>query len=104
MPQPVPEQVEIPSPQGERGLLGFGWAVTMAISLKSTFYSIGQRLNGSLHKDGEVGMDAPFKLKTYTVATRPDPADYPWTVIAVSDGGAGAEFQGSNGISWVNLG
>lgn len=107
MPQSVPEQVEIAPPSGPPGrdrVLGFGWAAMLATSLKPVFYSLGQRLNGSLHKDGQVGMDAPFKLKQYTMATRPDPTEYPDTIIAVSDGGAGAYFQGSDGTNWVDLG
>lgn len=108
MPQAVNEQVEIPAPVKEPPngpqVLSMRWAVQLAMSLRPVFFNIGQRLNGSIHKDGEIGMEAPFKLKEYTVATRPDPADFPWTVIAVTDGGAGAEFQGSNGTSWVNLG
>ena len=44
-----------------------------------------------------------FQLATYTVATRPTnlPAG---TIVYVSDGGAGAVFQGWNGAAWVNLG
>lgn len=40
----------------------------------------------------------------YTVATRPTASAVPRTIIFVSDGGAGAVFQGSDGTSWVNLG
>lgn len=39
---------------------------------------------------------------TYTVATRP--AHAAGKIIFVSDGGAGAVFQGSTGAAWVNLG
>jgi hypothetical protein len=74
------------------------------MSLKSVFYSLGQRLNGSIHKDGQVDMEAPFGLKPYTVATLPDATEYEGKIIYVSDGGAGAVFQGSDGTVWVNLG
>lgn len=40
--------------------------------------------------------------KSYTVATRP--AHSAGNIIFVSDGGAGAVFQGSTGAAWVNLG
>lgn len=40
---------------------------------------------------------------TYTVATRPSGVS-PGTLIFVSDGGAGAHFQGWTGSAWVNLG
>lgn len=44
-------------------------------------------------------------LPTYTLATRPAAsAVKAGTQIFVSDGGAGAVFQGSNGTAWVNLG
>lgn len=43
-------------------------------------------------------------LPEYTVATRPTASTVPRTIIFVSDGGAGAVFQGSDGTSWVNLG
>ncbi len=106
MPQPVPEQVEIPSPAGDArtSLLGFQWAITIAQSLKPVFYSLGQRLNGSLHKDGEVVMEAPFGLKSYTTATLPDATEFEGHTIYVSDGAAGQKFRGSDGTSWVNLG
>jgi hypothetical protein len=42
---------------------------------------------------------------TYTLATRPAATTVPaGTIIYVSDGGAGAVFQGSTGAAWVNLG
>ncbi len=44
-----------------------------------------------------------IQLPTYTVATRPTGLTVP-TIIFVSDGGAGAVFQGWNGAAWVNLG
>jgi hypothetical protein len=48
--------------------------------------------------------DGGINLPTYTVATRPSAAARTGQVIFVSDGGAGAVFQGSNGAAWVNLG
>lgn len=42
-------------------------------------------------------------LPSYTVATRPA-GQAAGTIIFVSDGGAGAVFQGWNGAAWVNLG
>tara|TARA_R110000772_G_scaffold131301_6_gene239591 strand:- start:46 stop:270 length:225 start_codon:yes stop_codon:yes gene_type:complete len=74
------------------------------MSLKSVFYSLGQRLNGSIHKDGEVDMEAPFGLKPYTVATLPDAADFEGKILYVSDGASGAKFRGSDGATWVSLG
>ena len=49
------------------------------------------------------GVNAPT-MPEFTVATRPAAAAWRGKVIFVSDGGAGAVFQGSNGTSWVNLG
>lgn len=46
----------------------------------------------------------PVTPPTYTTATKPAASNYPGGIIYVSDGGAGAVFQGSNGTSWVNLG
>lgn len=40
----------------------------------------------------------------YTLATRPAAAAMPNRIIVVSDGGAGARFQGSDGTTWLNLG
>jgi len=46
-----------------------------------------------------------FSFPNYTTATKPAAtAVAPGTVIYVSDGGAGAVFQGSTGAAWVNLG
>ncbi len=46
----------------------------------------------------------PLKLPTYTVATRPSAVGIAGAMIYVSDGGAGAVIQASNGAAWVNLG
>lgn len=43
------------------------------------------------------------ELDTYTVATRPTNAR-PGKQVFVSDGAAGAKFQGWDGSTWVNLG
>lgn len=43
-------------------------------------------------------------LQTFTTATKPTAANWTGSIIYVSDGGAGAVFQGSNGAAWVNLG
>jgi len=46
-----------------------------------------------------------FSFPVYTLATRPAASSVPpGTPIFVSDGGAGAVFQGSTGAAWVNLG
>lgn len=62
------------------------------------------RINGSLTKDGAEAMTGPLTLATYTTATLPTASDYPGAIVYVSDGGAGARFQGSHGGAWVNLG
>ncbi len=56
------------------------------------------RMNGTYPKDGSEG------LTPYTVATRPAAADCEGAIIYVSDAGAGAKYQGSDGTNWVNLG
>lgn len=61
-------------------------------------------VNDSLPKDGSEAMTAQLELATYTVATRPTASSFPGAIIYVSDGGAGAVFQGSDGAAWVNLG
>lgn len=46
-----------------------------------------------------------FPAPTYTTATKPAATSVgPGTIIFVSDGGAGANFQGSDGTNWKNLG
>jgi len=47
---------------------------------------------------------SPVTPPTYTVATRPDVTLNEGGIIYVSDGAAGAKFQGSDGAAWVNLG
>ena len=51
---------------------------------------------------GELSSTGAIKPGSYTLATRP--AQAAGKMIYVSDGGAGAVFQGSNGGAWVNLG
>ena len=44
-------------------------------------------------------------IPQYVTANKPAAsAVMPGTIIFVSDGGAGAVFQGSTGAAWVNLG
>lgn len=46
-----------------------------------------------------------FPAPNYLSARKPAAASVaPGTIIFVSDGGAGAVFQGSTGTAWVNLG
>ena len=73
-------------------------------ALSGILIRIAVRLNATLPKDGTEPMTGPVVLATYTVATRPAAASWTRGVIYVSDGGAGAVFQGSNGAAWVNLG
>lgn len=47
---------------------------------------------------------ARVKLPLYMTADIPAAADHRGEAIYVPDGGAGAEFQASNGTAWVNLG
>jgi len=93
---PAPETVLLPDPSS--ATFSASWASSLLVALRRAFLETGVRVNRLLPKDGTEG------LKAYTVATRPAAASAPGAVIYVSDGGAGAVFQGSNGASWVNLG
>jgi len=67
-------------------------------TLPGTFADLARRI-AALERSPRV------VLPTYTAATKPAAGDVPTgTVIHVSDGGAGAVFQGSTGAAWVNLG
>lgn len=77
---------------------------TLVQAIKRYAISLRQRVNLVLPKDGTEAMTAPIKLAEYTVATRPTASDWEGAIIYVSDGAAGAKFQGSDGASWVNLG
>ena len=46
----------------------------------------------------------PPLLPGYAVADIPDATLHEGAIIYVSDGASGANFQGSDGTSWVNLG
>lgn len=77
------------------------WTQTMYGILKDIAY----RTNRVLPKDGSEQMTGPVWLQNYTVATRPTlPAANKGQIIFVTDGGAGAVFQGWTGAAWVNLG
>lgn len=102
MPRPVPERPQLPLSPLPREVQG--WAGLFVTALLGVFQEIGQRLNGSIHKDGGIPMDAPFGLKPYTTTTLPDPAEWEGHIIYVSDGAAGAKFRGSDGTAWVNMG
>ena len=98
----VTEIAALPSPPAYPGAGSFAHQLISALG--RLFMEMGYRLNRCLPVDGSEPMTGPAGLAIYTVATRPAAADYPWSLIAVSDGGAGAEFQASNGSAWVNLG
>lgn len=74
------------------------WAKLLVTRATKLFVDVALRANGAYPKDGSEGLSA------YTVATRPPAASAPGAIIYVSDGAAGAKFQGSDGSAWVNLG
>ena len=92
----VLESVELPTVAVLAGVVGAmrNWAMY----LTPHFRDVGFRLNRCLPKDGSEGLTA------YTTATRPAASAAPGAIIYVSDGAAGAKFQGSDGTNWVNLG
>lgn len=47
---------------------------------------------------------SPIPQATYETADIPDAADHEGAIIYVSDAASGANFQGSIGTGWVNLG
>lgn len=99
----VAEAQALPTPPTYAGgTIWFSQHLTSALS--RIFTEIGYRLNRVTPLDGSERMTAALPLATYTVASRPSAATHPWAVIAVIDGGAGAQFQASNGTAWVNLG
>lgn len=48
--------------------------------------------------------NSPPILPFYLTATLPLATDHKGAIIFVSDASSGANFQGSDGTSWVNLG
>lgn len=97
MPRPVNERPPLPQPpRDERGI--FGWALTQMRVLLDTFQQHGHAINGL--QEGR----SPIPQATYLTADIPDAADHEGAIIYVSDAAAGANFQGSIGTGWVNLG
>jgi len=45
-----------------------------------------------------------LRVNNYVTANKPAAADAPYAIIFVSDGAAGAKFQGSDGTNWLPLG
>lgn len=89
-PEGLPSQIE----RGPHA----GFLRSLLVFFQNALIRAAARMNGCYPKDGSEGLTA------YTVATRPAAASAPGAIIYVSDGGAGAVFQGSNGSTWVNLG
>ncbi len=104
MAQQVPENPGLPNPPTGLPIPITTWAGDMVKVLSGIFAIISIRVNRMLPKDGTEAMAAALPLATFTVATRPAASANTGGVIYVSDGGAGAVFQGSNGSAWVNLG
>jgi hypothetical protein len=102
--QQVEEQPQVPVPgSADPGAL-LRWATSLMQVATRYFQAVSFRLNRTLPKDGSEPMTSPLPLATYTTGTLPAAADYPWTLIAVTDGSAGQKFRASDGSSWVNLG
>ncbi|CAB4187293.1 hypothetical protein UFOVP1155_15 [uncultured Caudovirales phage] len=53
---------------------------------------------------GLVANDGEVEPPAYTTATLPAASKHSGKIIFVLDAASGANFQGSNGTSWVNLG
>lgn len=103
MPNPVTEKVELPSlAHADKAIQN--WVGALIRNLTVVIFGHGQRINTSLNQDGKVPMQAPFQLKTYTTAELPAAADWPASIVFVSDAAAGQKFQGSDGSAWVPLG
>lgn len=59
-----------------------------------------QRLNLAIPGDGSETPSAPVILKSYTVATLPDPAKYAHGIIYVSNGTSNKRLAVSDGTNW----
>ena len=102
--RPVEEAPGLPSAPTTADKPVATWAGGMVSRLSKLLREFAGRVNATLPKDGTEPMSGPLPLARYTVATLPAAADAPWTVVAVTDGGAGAVIRASNGSAWVNLG
>lgn len=100
----IPETPQLPSPKAGSVSEIRAWMATMGLALFRALKDLAYRTNRVLPKDGSERMLNPLPLATFTVATRPAASSWTGAIIYVSDGGAGAVFQGSNGSAWVNLG
>lgn len=56
-----------------------------------------------MDRDIDRAIDRAKALSVFTVATLPDPADYPYTFIYVSDEAGGAQPAFSDGTNWRRL-
>lgn len=79
------------------------WAANLTTVLSTLLTSVCQRLNGSLHEDGRVRMQAPLLLAEYAEATLPDATQFPGGLIFVSDGASGQKLRYSDGTTWVDI-
>lgn len=85
-------QPGLPSPSGHSASSLEAWAVAMTRALT-------QLLGPMMHD-----LNQQPRCPEFTVATIPAAGDWKGRIIFVSDGAAGAKFQGSTGAAWVNLG
>lgn len=79
-------------------LLRFDVDMTRGIIQELTEHAY--RLNIALTNDGEETMTAPFRLKSYTVATLPAAGDWTAAMIYVSNETGGAVPAFSDGTNW----
>lgn len=96
--RPVREQIDLPHPRfnDEPQVRRWGLSVVQRISI--LLRDMALRLNGSIHKDGTVEMDAPLGLKVYTLSSLPAAADWQDHIVLV-DG----NLYRSTGSVWVQV-
>lgn len=100
----VQNSIQVPAAIGNDPAGLSQWVNYLSQSINRFIAILATRVNISLQEDGSERMTAPLPLVAFTAATRPAAASWTGSIIYVSDGGAGAVFQGSNGAAWVNLG
>lgn len=103
MPEPVIETVQLAQPNTDNQSAN-AWGQLIVRQLIEVIQQHGQRINGSIHEDGGIVMANPLVLQPLLTAALPPAPTWPGGIVFVTDGGPGAEFQGSNGVVWVPLG
>ena len=99
----VTERPIFPHSRPETFQAVMSWSAALIRQLTALYQEYGYRVNRTLLVDGTEPMQQPLPLAGFTEATLPPAADWPGSLIIVSDGAPGDRLRYSDGTAWITV-